>query len=78
MAHAITGCDTVSALYKIGKKTAINVLEQEDWGLLDLFKRDDATHIQILRAAERFVLKLYNANDGSMSLDHNRFVLYMR
>ena len=78
VAHTITGCDTVSALYKIGKKTAINVLEQEDWGLLDLFKRDDATHIQILRAAERFVLKLYNANDGSMSLDHNRFVLYMR
>ena len=52
------------------------MLEQEDRGLLDVFKKDDVPHEQIVTAGEIFFLKLCNANHVFMSLDHFRFVLY--
>ena len=77
-AHAITGCDTVSALFKVGKKKALKVLEQYDWQALDSFKNVDATHDEIASAGESFLLKLYKGDDTSPDLDRLRFVLYMQ
>ena len=77
-AHAISGCDTVSALFKVGKKKALKVLQQEDWQVLHVFKKPDAIHDEIAMAGEIFVLKLYNVNQLSTTLDELRFVLYMQ
>ena len=76
--HAISGSDTVSAIYNVGKKKALKVLEQEVWEALSVFKKVDATHEEIAAAAEMFVLKLYNANHLTTSLDILRYVHYMR
>ena len=78
IAHAITGCDTVSAMYKIGKKTALNVLQEKDCGFLDIFKANYASHDQIWRAGEMFVLMLYKAKKTCKSLDNCRYFSYMR
>ena len=40
LAHAIKGCDTVSALFGIGKKKSLGVLEGiNDSDLLDVYKK---------------------------------------
>lgn len=78
VAHAITGCDSVSALYNIGKKKALKVLVGEDWQILDIFKRPDATHDDIARAGEMFLLKMYCATARSTTLDKLRFILYLK
>ena len=65
-------------MYKVGKKTALNVLQNKDCKFLDIFKANDATHEQIARAGEMFVLKLYNANETCVSLDNCRFLSYLQ
>ncbi len=63
--HALTGCDTVSFLYGIGKRTAMKILlENPDMlqGILDLPQLTD----EALTKMEHFVCKLY----GSKTL-HN-------
>ncbi|MES9880176.1 MAG: hypothetical protein ABW185_04765 [Sedimenticola sp.] len=78
LAHAITGCDTVSALYSIGKKKAITVVERHaDCDELDVFQKHDASHAEVARVGESFLLKLYNAKQ-SVSLDKLRYVRYMQ
>ena len=32
-AHVLSGCDTVSCLYRIGKRTVLKVLIPEQWSL---------------------------------------------
>ena len=77
-AHAITGCDSVSALYNIGKKKAIKILAAEDWKILDVFTKPDATYDEISHAGEAFLLKLYCATSISQSLDQLRYMLYLK
>ena len=76
IAHAITGCDTVSALFSVGKRSALEVLEKNDCSFLDIFQAADASHEQIAMAGERFVLKLYNAKEICPSLDDWRYLKY--
>ena len=75
---AISGCDTVSALFKVGKKKSLKVLQQGDWQVITVFKKVDATHGKITRAGEMFVMKLCSANQLPVTLDGFRFVLYMQ
>ena len=78
VAQAITGSDSVSALYNIGKKKALKVFGGEDWQILDIFKRPDATYDDIARADEMFLLKLYSAYAHTKTLDEVRFTLYLK
>jgi hypothetical protein len=48
VAHAFTGCDTVSALFGVGKKKILTMLtDRDDWTYLADFKKDDASHDEI-------------------------------
>ena len=76
LAHAITGCDTVSALFSIGKKRALTVLENHSQcDMFDKFKKCDSSHDEIARVGENFLLHLYKCNK-STSLDKSRYILY--
>ena len=68
----------MSAMYKVGKKTALAVLENNECNFLDIFKENEATHDKIARAGEMFLLKLYNAKETCVSLDNLLFSSYMQ
>ena len=78
-AHAATGCDTVSALYNIGKRKALSVLENNriDWDILDVFGQQNPSTDEIARVGEAFLLQLYGATHCT-SLDKYRYILYMK
>ena len=78
VAHAITGCDTVSAMHKVGKRASIRELKAQDCTFLEIFQLENATHDQIAQAGERFVLHLYRAKKTCKSLDNWRHVAYLR
>ena len=78
VAHAISGCDTVSPLYGVGKKKALAVLEGREWDDLTVFQRNDSSHDEVARIGEQFLLKMYSASNACHSLDKLRYVLYMQ
>ena len=57
--HAISGCDTVSVIYRIGKCKPFNLLHNKREYF---FLNSDSTHEEIQRAGESFLLKLYGAS----------------
>ena len=72
--HAITGCDTVSALYRQGKRKAFNLVhKKKEYDLLDTFINAASTHQQVQQAGESFLLKLYGASSCE-SLDQFRYI----
>ena len=74
--HAITGCDTVSALYRQGKRKAFNLVHNNnDYAFLDIFMNKHSTHQQIQEAGESFLLKLYGARSCE-SLNQLRYIAY--
>ena len=78
-ANAVTGCDTVSALYGVGKQKALAVLQNDriDWDVLDVFQQPNSNKDDIAQAGETFILKLYGATQ-STTLDRYRYVRYMK
>ena len=64
--HALTGCDTVSTIYGIGKKKALNVLKQ---GIYPPLLGDFEANFDELEAtAVKFIARCYGSrNVGSMS-----------
>ena len=51
--HAITGCDTVSALYRQGKRKAFNMVQKkQEYGLLKVFDSPNSTHQEVQNAGE--------------------------
>ena len=75
--HALSGCDTVSALYMKGKKKATQLLHKKKWDILNIFLQPGSTHEDIAFAGERFLLGLYGAVE-STCLNKQRFVMYKR
>jgi len=80
IAHAITGCDTVSALYSMGKKKIVTVLSDndKDYSFLDVFKKVDATKDEVAHAGEKLLLALYGANGSDDSLNKLRYTFYCK
>ena len=78
-AHAVTGCDTVSALYGVGKQKALAVLQNDriDWDVLDVLQQPNSSKYDIAQAGETFILKLYGATQYT-TLDKYRYVSYMK
>ena len=78
VAHAISGCDTVSSMHNVGKKAPIRELKANNCSFLNIFKSESATHEEIARAGEQFVLKMYRAKATCKTLDDWRYILYLR
>src|SRR6218665_1171675 len=90
--HAVTGCDTVSAIYRQGKPKAFNMVHstQQDFAFLDTFPNNRSTHSEVKTAGETFILKLYRAKNceycaiivqycvNCASLDEYRHIAYKR
>ena len=79
-AHAITGCDNVSALYSMGKKKIVTVLSDsdKDYSFLNVFKKGDATKDEVAHAGEKLLLALYGANGSDDSLNKLRYAFYWK
>ena len=77
--HAMTGCDTTSALYNQGKCKALKLAraKTELHPLMDVFMRASSSHDDVASAGERFMLALYGA-DKFASLNKYINVAYKR
>lgn len=75
--HAITGCDTTSALFGQGKKKAFLVAQKESLDMLDVFESSQSSNDNISMAGEQFLLKLYGAQRVH-TIDKYRFTCYNR
>ena len=77
--HAVTGCDTTSALCNQGKKKAYKLL-REHTGLakdVSIFNMPQAAKKDLITAGEKFLLHLYGASDFT-SQDAFRYYAYTR
>ena len=78
--HAVTGCDTTSALYGQGKVKAFKLALKKEPTLLscmDAFASTASNHDDVATAGEQFLLKLYGAEQFA-TLDKYRHVAYKR
>ena len=76
--HAMTGCDTVSAIYRQGKRKAFKLVHnKQDYEMLDTFT-STSTHDEVKTLRDPFFLKLYRAGNTYDSLDKYRHVSYKR
>jgi hypothetical protein len=77
--HAMTGCDTTSALYRKGKRQAMQLITKS--GDLhddaETFCQPDSSKKAIAISGERFLLKLYGATEEK-SLNDLRYSLYVK
>ena len=77
--HAISGCDTVSATFGIGKLKAYRKLKQSTYwpDLIKDFGNDSANLNELLYTVESFYLSLYGQlGEKAESLNHLREILY--
>ena len=77
--HAVTGCDTTSALYNQGKKKAYKLLKEHTGLAKDgsIFNMPQAAKKDLISAGEKFLLHWYGASDFT-SLDAFRCYAYTR
>ena len=75
--HAITGCDTTSRLYGIGKAVSFSKIQccDELSKIADVFMQDNANKDEITKAGEKALVLLYNGNseDDLAALRYKRF-----
>lgn len=76
--HAISGCDTTSALYGIGKGRAWHRLigNNEAFELSQIISNCHTSHNDVLVAGLRLLVLLYGGKTTD-SLNHLRYVMYM-
>ena len=78
-AHAISGCDTVSATYGLGKLRAYKKLRESNvWReKLRIVGDDDVDREHMIEMGEKFYMELYGKLGKKVdSLDHLREVMY--
>lgn len=77
-AHAISGCDTTSSLYRKGKKKTFKLLQNNPHlrQTVSVFNNSCASHEQIGNAGEIFVLNLYDESGMYNDLDELRYFTY--
>lgn len=78
--HAISGCDTVSCFYNIGKLKHFKLLNQypELQEIVNVFNCPNSTPENILKAGERYILKLYGAPTSQTNINEYRYLLFNR
>ena len=74
--HAVTGCDTVSQLCGLGKKSTWKVFLQHD-DLLDDLGVGDLTDTTMANV-EEFVCRLYNVNKTDTAINDIRYKLFQK
>ena len=76
--HAASGCDTVSAIYGIGKSTAFKVFDCDiDLYFLNKFQEEHASNDDIKVAGESLLLHFFKSKKCK-SLDRLRYLSYMK
>ena len=75
--HCITGCDTVSRLYGIGKRAAWKILMDNQYKLVTFGAHGEDCDIESqLQLAEEFVIKLYNPKSDYTCIDSLRVAMF--
>ena len=78
--HAITGCDTTSALYGQGKVKTLKLAQKNVENMssyMNVFAQTSSTHEDVATAGEQFMLKLYGA-ERFATLNKYRHMAYKR
>ena len=76
--HAISGCDTTSRMFSVGKNQSLKKLSSTHFRQqADVFMKTGSTHDEIAEAGEKAIVSLYSGNKSD-SLDELRFVKYMQ
>lgn len=75
--HAISGCDTTSAIYRKGKVQALQILSKNPQlqTEIEIFLNQDSTRDKICEAGEKFILQMYGVTKQN-TLDESRYYLY--
>ena len=78
--HAMTGCDTTSALFRQGKKKAFKLLlKRSDLSkCVDVFNDPSSSECSVTSAGEEFLLALYGAPKTTSSLNKHRYHCFMK
>src|SRR6218665_19439 len=79
VAHAISGCDTTSCLYGLGKASILKKFShttKKTLPLSEILSSSDATHDDISAAGLKLLTLLYGGK-ASDTLNHMRYVQYM-
>ena len=75
--HAITGCDTTSQFYGVGKASAWKVFEDAP-GLLEHIGEESQISTDVLAKAEAFVCKLYNPGTQEVEINKERAAAFRK
>ena len=72
--HALSGCDTTSSLFGIGKKSVFKVLKEAAFDFSDLYNLGDSDTETAISCSRRFVARLYDQkkNYASCHQDINK------
>lgn len=74
--HVLIGCDTTNALFKIGKKTAYDILVKNLGTLKNLAKLNSVSTPEAVNIATKFALALFkNKNKAIDTLNQLRYEL---
>ena len=78
--HAVTGCDTTSALFRQGKKKIVSVMEKNPtlYSEIDIFYDKNAFQTDIAKVGEKVILALYGAPKKIISLDDLRYRRFLQ
>lgn len=79
--HAMTGCDTTSALYRQGKKKAFTLLQKNpdlQHRVVQVFNNPTSSPDSVSSVGEQFLLVLYGAPKTTKSLNVHRHRLFMK
>lgn len=78
--HALSGCDTTSALFKKGKKSLLKVFEKLTNldELAAAFEEENCSAQRLLESGTQTLLAVYNAPKSVKSLDHLRYMHYVK
>ncbi|XP_066016091.1 uncharacterized protein, partial [Pocillopora verrucosa] len=75
--HAITGCDTTSQFYGVGKASAWKVFEDAP-DLLEHLGEESQISADVLAKAEAFVCKLYNPGTQEVEINKERAAAFRK
>lgn len=74
--HALTGCDTTSAFYRIGKKTALNVAQKMSTEhLVQISQIENKLTPEIVNAWTKFVFGIYDFKSKQDNINDVRVIL---
>ena len=75
--HAITGCDTTSQFYGVGKASAWKLFKDAP-GLLEHIGEESQISADVLAKAEAFVCKLYNPGTQEVEINKERAAAFRK